>query len=279
MPSPVEIYAARLEAVQAQNSRIYEPSPTGDPWGGAAARQFRFDPHRELGQNLEIIASYVRPEDTVVDVGGGAGRVGLPLALRCRSVINIEPSPGMRGEFESLAHEADITNVQLVPSSLPDAGNLQGDIAFTADVTYFVSDIAEFIWQLEAAAARRVMITIWSEPPPNRRARLFELIYGEKQTILPGQKDLFAVLGDVGKRPDVRVMPQLPWGENQRPPTREEAVQLILDEQVVKPQDRARARQLIESNFDELFAPSDVGFVPLWRTDMRELLITWEPRD
>ncbi|GIS92776.1 MAG: hypothetical protein CM1200mP22_00130 [Dehalococcoidia bacterium] len=36
---------------------------------------------------------------------------------------------------------------------------------------------------------------------------------------------------------------------------------------------------LIESNFDDLFAPSDVGFVPLWRSDMRELLITWDLED
>ncbi len=77
MASPSEIYAERLEAVQAQNARIYEPSPSGDPWGREAAWQFRFDPRRELDQNLAIIASYVRREDTLVDVGGGA-RPGMP---------------------------------------------------------------------------------------------------------------------------------------------------------------------------------------------------------
>ncbi len=45
----------------------------------------------------EVIASYVRPDDVVVDVGGGAGRVCLPLALQCKEVLNIEPSPGMDG--------------------------------------------------------------------------------------------------------------------------------------------------------------------------------------
>ena len=57
-------------------------------------------PHRQLGANVETIASYVQPGDTVVDVGGGAGRVNLSLALRCRQVTNVDPSPGMKAEFE-----------------------------------------------------------------------------------------------------------------------------------------------------------------------------------
>ncbi len=38
---------------------------------------------------MEAITSYVQPEDTVIDVGGGAGRVSLPLALCCQEVINV----------------------------------------------------------------------------------------------------------------------------------------------------------------------------------------------
>ncbi|MCH7842696.1 MAG: methyltransferase domain-containing protein [Chloroflexi bacterium] len=274
--TPSETYAACLDAVQAQNARIYGPPTTGDPWGGAAARQFRFDPRREPDRNLAIIASYVRPDDVVVDVGGGAGRVCLPLALRCKEVLNIEPSPGMAAEFESLAQEAGINNARLVPASLAESQSPRGDIAFTADVTYFVRDINTFIRQLEAAASRRVMITIWSEPPPNRRAKLFQLVYGEEQAVLPGQAQLLPVLWEMGILPDVQVLPEPPWWENQRPPNREEAVKLVLEDRVVKPEDRERARPLIESHFDELFAPSEAGFVPQWLTEMREVLITWE---
>ena len=271
-----ETYAAMLDAVQAQNARIFGPAPGGDAWGGAAARQFRFDPRRKLDRNLAIIASYVGPGDVVVDVGGGAGRVGLPLALHCKEVLNVEPSPGMGAEFESLTQEAGITNARLVSSLLADAEETRGDVSFSADVTYFVRDITAFIRQLEDAASRRVMITIWSEPPPNRRARLFELLYGEAQAVLPGQGQLLPVLWDMGILPDVRVMPEPPWWENERPPTREEAVRMAVEDRVVRPEDRGRAKVLFESRFDELFAPSDAGFVPTWRAEMRELLITWE---
>ena len=280
--NPLKIYANRLDAVNAQNIRIYGPEPPADPWGGQAARQFRFDPHRDLGGNLAIIASYVRPDDVVVDVGGGAGRICLPLALKCRQVVNVEPSPGMAAEFESLAQEAGITNARLVPSSLPfpsaQAGETRGDISFSADVTYFVRDIAAFISQLEAFAARRVMITVWSEPPPNRRGRLFQLMYGEDQAVLPGHRELLPVLWDMGILPDVQVLPESPWWEGQTPPTREEAVEMILTDRWLKPEDRDRAGSLIESHFDELFAPSPAGYLPQWRSDMRELLITWETR-
>ena len=276
--NPLETYANRLDTVNAQNRRIYGPAPSGDPWAGPAARQFRFDPHREIGDNLAVIASYVGPGDVVVDVGGGAGRVCLPLALKCQQVVNVEPSPAMAAEFESLTQEAGITNARLVPSSLSQAQELRGAISFSADVTYFVGDIASFISQLETVAARRVMITVWSEPPPNRRAKLFRLVYGEEQAVLPGHRQLLPVLWDMGILPDVLVLPESPWWEEQTPPTREQAVQMILEDRWLKPEDRQRARSLIESHFDELFAPSKSGFLPQWRTEMRELLITWETR-
>ena len=273
--TPAETYAAHLDAVQSQNSRIYGPSSGDDPWG-AAARQFRFDPRRELDRNMLVIASYVQPDDIVADVGGGAGRVGLPLALQCKEVLNIEPSPGMGAEFETLVREANISNGRLIPSSFAEVQELTSDIVITADVTYFVRDIVAFIRKLEATASRRVMITIWSEPPPNRSADFFALVYGEKQAVLPGLSQLMPVLSDMGIYPDVHVMPANPWWEDQPISIKSDAVDMLLMDRVTKPEDREHVRLLIEDNFDRLFSIGEKGFVPIWRLDMRELLITWE---
>ena len=65
-------------------------------------------------RTLEIIASYVQPDDVVIDVGGGAGRISLPVALRCREVVNVEPSIAMGAGFRANADQAGISNARLV---------------------------------------------------------------------------------------------------------------------------------------------------------------------
>ena len=277
-----ETYSALVDAVNAQHARQRGRQPQGDAWAGLEARRFRYDPRRNLEPNLEIIASYIQPEDTVVDVGGGAGRVSLPLALLCRQVIDVEPSPGMRAEFESLVREAGIRNAQLIPADWLAAEGIQGDIAITCSVTYFVRDIVPFIEKLQAAARRRVMITVWSVPNPNQNARLFQLVYDEEQKPLPGHRELLPVLWEMGILPDVRLLPASPVVPGlQReglPQTEEEAVQLALQGQWLRSEDQTRARSVIQTHLHQLFAVGSEGFHPLWRQDARELLITWETR-
>jgi precorrin-6B methylase 2 len=72
------------------------------------------DPRRPLDPNLEIIASYIQPDDVIVDVGGGAGRISLPLALRCREGINVEPSIATGAGFRANADQAGISNARVV---------------------------------------------------------------------------------------------------------------------------------------------------------------------
>ena len=76
-------YAAYQDAVAAQNSRIFVPEPPSDPWGGRMAQLFRLDPCRDPDASLQVIASYLRPDDVFVDVGGGS-RQGLSVRRRIR---------------------------------------------------------------------------------------------------------------------------------------------------------------------------------------------------
>ena len=276
-----ETYAARIAAVRAQRARLHGTLPPSDPWGGLVARRFRADPHRPLDANLAVLASYTRPEDVLLDVGGGAGRVSLPLALRCREVITVDASPGMGAEFTAAAAEAGISNARFVHANWLEAEGFQGDVALTSNVTYFVRDIVRFIEKLVTAARRRVMMTVWSVANPNQNTRLFHLVYGEEQVPVPGHRELLPVLWELGILPDVHVLPGVPLVPGgpmgaQMPQTPDDAVQLALQGQWLGPQDHARARHLIEERFSELFAPSPEGFRPLWRQEAREMLITWE---
>jgi hypothetical protein len=122
-----QTYAALIDAVNAQRSRLHGQQPAEDRFGGPVAQRFRADPHRSLDANLQVVASYVQPDDVFIDVGGGAGRVGLPLALRCRQVINVDSSPGMLAEFEACAAQAGITNVRAVLADWLAAAGIAGD--------------------------------------------------------------------------------------------------------------------------------------------------------
>ena len=275
MTTAAERYADQYDAVWEQWGRLFG-LPSGDIWAGDVAAQFRFDPRRELDANLAVLASYVEPEDVLVDVGGGAGRVSLPLALRCREVLTVEPSPGMASEYSSLAEEAGISNARLLPVGWMEAEGVEGDVAITCDVTYFVRDIAPFIRRMEAAARRRVMITVWSEPPPSRGADLFRRVYGEPLAPMCGHQQLLPALWEMGILSDVRVLPDQSWWETWQYATREEAIESVLFGRWSREADRERARAIFEDQFDEIFTKEPDGYRAIWRSPMRELLITWE---
>jgi SAM-dependent methyltransferase len=275
-----QTYAALIDAVNAQRSRIHGHQPLEDRFGGPVAQRFRADPHRDLDANLQVVASYVQPDDVFLDVGGGAGRVGLSLALRCRQVINVDASPGMLAEFEACAAQAGITNARPVLADWLAAKDISGDVSLASSVTYFVHDIVSFIEKMAAASRRRVMITLWSVPSPNQSAPLFRLVYGEEQAPAPGHRELLPVLWEMNILPDVCVLPDTPLipGAMQQglPQTHQDAVHWALQGRWLRPEDQARARDLVETHFHELFAQHPEGFRPLWYQAARQLLITWE---
>jgi 2-polyprenyl-3-methyl-5-hydroxy-6-metoxy-1,4-benzoquinol methylase len=151
----VELHNRLAAAPVAQRIRTGQ-RPTEDLWTGAMAERFRSDPRREPEGLLQAFLDLVRPEDVVLDVGGGGGRFSLPLALHCREVINIDPSSGMHAVFDSVAREAGITNARYIEEDWLTAEGLQGDVSIVSHVTYFVSDIEEFVRRLEAATRRLI---------------------------------------------------------------------------------------------------------------------------
>lgn len=272
MTTAAEAYAARVDAFNHQAARIN--APRSDRWATRAA-MFRLDPRRTIEANTAAVAALIGSSDVVVDVGGGAGRVCLPIALRCAEVLNIEPSAGMRAEFEASAAEAGISNARCIGADWPAAAaGIEGDVVLVANVTYFVREIVPFVAALTAVARKRVVISVWSVPPPNDAAKVFELIHGEPHAPAPNHQDLLPVLWEMGLLPDVHVLPDEFRTARMRPPTLEDAVKLAVE--VASGSSVAWAEDTIRAHFDELYAASPEGFVPRWRRPSREMLITWE---
>lgn len=150
----VETYAALVDAATAQRTRLRGEEQPATRWNREVAQRLTWDPHRNLDENLEIIAAYVAPHGVLIDVGGGAGRLSLPLALRCREAIVVDVSQAMEEAFCACAATAGIPNARFVRSDWLAAEAIHGDIALAANVTYFVRDIVPFMrkWRPPRAA-------------------------------------------------------------------------------------------------------------------------------
>jgi hypothetical protein len=219
-------YAARVDAVLAQRTRLRGPQPPGDLFAGLPADHpiLKSDPRRPLDPNMEIIASYIAPDDVVIDVGGGAGRISLPLALRCREVINVEPSGAMGAGFTANATQAGITNVRVIASDWLSSVPPVGTVALVNHVPYLTREIVPFIAKLEQVGRRLVLMTVNSPPPPSWHRVLYHLVHGETEEVVPGHVELVNVLWELGILPDIRILPL----HTARPiipaPTREAAI-------------------------------------------------------
>lgn len=282
-----EHYAARVDAVLAQRARLRGAEPPGDLFGDLEPDHplLKADPRRPLDGNLKVLADLIEPLDAIIDVGGGAGRMSLPLALRCRSVTNFDPSAKMGAAFLANAKAAGISNVDLVRSDWLAANPPQGTVALVNHVTYLTCDIVPFIEKLERVGSRRVILTVNAPPPPSWNRVLFHLVYHEAEEVVPGHAELMNVLWEMGRLPDlnmmlsqaVRIVPTLP----SRAAAIGFAVQRVANEQwahwPVSGTLEARMRAAVEQHFDDLYAQGAHGFTPRWINMGREVLITWQP--
>ena len=112
-------------------------------------------------------------------------------------------------------------------------------------------------------------------------AKLFKMVYGEDQAVVPGPSQLLPALWELGIHPDVRFLPKGNHFDGMEqlstfPENREDAVEMALAGAWLVPQHRGRASAVVRDNFGELFEEGPEGFVPLWLPDAQQVLITWE---
>jgi hypothetical protein len=269
---------ALVAAYDSQRARTAGPRP--DAWAGCA-QSFKADPRRELDGVLAKIASYLRAGDTLIDVGGGGGRMSLPLALRCRQVINIDPSAAMHEVFDSAANEAGIANARFVQSGWLEAEGIEGDVALVAHVTYFVPKIVPFLEKVNVATQRRVIVAMRTVPPPNQVAPLFRFVHNEELAPVPGPKELLAVLEELGIRAEtIDIGPAAAPSTAPVARTRADATRIEIEAATragwLKESEADRLRRFIDDQFDELFVSTDEGFRRRIAAAARDVLVTWE---
>jgi FkbM family methyltransferase len=211
-----------VEAEEAQTNEL-RSDDRSDYWQGLSAL-FKQDPRRTDDPDVDVLSRFVNADSTVIDVGAGAGRVALPLALKCRKVVAVEPSVAMCKDLNELKAEYGIGNVEVVEATWEDASVEPADLAFAAHVIYTVKNIAGFIDKLTKSARRIAAVIIWIRAPLYSLNPLWADVYGIERLNLPSFPELLEVLWEMGIEPQVELGPARPqrgW------PDKESAFQML----------------------------------------------------
>ncbi len=215
-PVPADLESAwtqRVRANRVQAERLRE-SETGDFYA-PVSNLFVADPRRTGEPALDALLGMARAEDTWLDIGAGAGRYALPLALRVKEVVAVEPSGGMRRALRIGMGEHGIDNVRVVPGTWPDAldelGELPAvDVALIVHVGYDIDGIGGFLDGMEAATRDRCVALMTDSSPASVADPFWPLVHGEARVALPALPDLVDLLRVRGREPHVDVVQRSP---------------------------------------------------------------------
>jgi len=196
-------WAARVRANREQVDAFRET--TTNDFYAPIARMFRADPRRADDPALDVLRSLVQPDDVVLDIGAGGGRLALPLALTTKEVIALEPSAGMLDVLRTGLAEHGIDNVRVVQGRWPET-SLTGDVALMSQIGYDIEDIGPFLDALEAAASRLCIAVLLDRPPPAEADRLWPLVHGVERAALPALPEFLTLLLARGAVPEVRLV-------------------------------------------------------------------------
>jgi SAM-dependent methyltransferase len=213
-------WAARVRANREQAERIREAPDDGDFYAPVSAL-FAADPYRSDDATLDALAEIARPDETWLDIGAGAGRFALPLALRVGEVIAVDPSAGMLDVLSDGMRRHGIRNVRLINArwpmdptagapraarAAPAAGLVpSADVVLIAHLGYDVEAIGDFLDAMEAAAGRLCVAVLAERVPSSPAGPFWPVVHGERRVVLPALGEFLAILRARGREPAVQM--------------------------------------------------------------------------
>ncbi len=266
-----ERWRSMVEAERAQTARISAQEAGGPTqrWGGGRAEAFRAHPRRVGDPAVDLIAGFVGAGQTLLDVGARAGRLALPLALRCKHVTAVEAASHMAAILTQEASNAGITNVTLIEGRWQDVDAPQADVVLCYNVLNYVPDIDVFLTKLDSHAREQVLVVLMEQPPMAQMYPFWSRVHQAEPARTPALAELLAVLWELDIHPDVRMLSSRPRTSKSR-----EAVREQMAERLGVAPDSPEAGRLEEA-LDELIEEKDGGVTIRGAAVVREALVSW----
>lgn len=260
----------RTEMEQGERARSTAGKP--DDFWNAIARHFRPPADPAADPTPDALATLVEPDQRVIDVGAGGGRIAIPLSRRCREVVAVEPSPSMRSVLEQELARHAVCNIRVVAATWEEAEVEPAELVFAAHVTYGIQSIEPFIRKLDAMATQHAALVALADPPQTPIAPFWLAVHGEERLRLPCRDELVDVLRELGADPQlIPLAPQqpLPFGP------RQEAIELLRFRLLVGPGTPADQRLL--ASLDQLTVERDGLLWPRHARPNERAIIRWQP--
>ena len=201
-------WAERVRANRDQAERVREGAREGDFYAPVSAL-FVADPRRTGEPALDALRELTEPDQVWLDVGAGAGRYALPLSLRVKQVIAVEPSASMRHALRTGVAEHGVKNIRIVGAPWPEALSSLGtppvaDVSLIAHVGYDIEHIAPFVDALEQATRTRCVAVLTDRSPASVADPFWPIVHDEERVPLPALPELLAVLRARGRETELR---------------------------------------------------------------------------
>ncbi len=207
-------WAKTVRTEHEQADCVRSDDPGVDSWKKLAHRFVPADRAQAFqDETLIAVMKFVRPDDTVLDVGAGAGRLAIPLAEKCRQITAVEPSEAMRMRLTAQAESWNVSNLKIVDARWPDLAESEAevepaDVVICAHVIYTAQQIEPFLRKLAQKSKRDVIVIVFEEPAMANYFPLWELVYGEERIALPCLPELKNVLEQIGMDYDSESLPE-----------------------------------------------------------------------
>jgi len=208
-----EAWADRVRANRVQAERLRETQ--AQDFYAPVTSLFVADPRRTGEPALDALIAGAGAEETWLDIGAGAGRYALPLALHVKEVIAVEPSGSMRRALRTGLDEHGIHNVRVVAGAWPDALEELGplpavDTALIAHVAYDIEPIGAFLDAMEAATRGQCVALLTDRSPASVADAFWPLVHGEERVPLPALPELVELLEARGRTVEVQSLERSP---------------------------------------------------------------------